>query len=139
MCGEHRVMALLRHEDICRNCSRREKSPIVQRCPICNQSNVIGQLHHVAGKDVNRYLTVQICISCHSILTYQQQRWTNTNTIVAIWQGLYDIGKLTLESYQLSGNTPIECISDISFIYESYRHLFIQAIIDSFYRIGFRV
>lgn len=137
-CGEIRGMALLRDKNICRNCANTEYAPLLNKCPVCNRSNVPSQFHHLAGKAFCKTLGIQICISCHAILTYQQQKWSNKSLAVNAVQGIYDLFILTLKSYQLQGHTPIECTNDAKFILALHGRLLIRAIPEILYSIGFR-
>lgn len=137
-CGEYRSMALMREKDICHNCANREPSIPLNRCPICNKRNVPSHFHHIAGKTFSKTLGVQICLSCHAIITYQHQRWTNVSRSVAIIQGICDVLKLTFNSYHLSGSTPVDCIEDAKFILLFHKHLLMRVIPELLYSIGFR-
>lgn len=98
-CGEIRQRALT-SSGTCWNCSDRRHTSI-PFCLICGRKDVPGELHHIAQRKYCSWLSVNICLNCHNLITFHQVKYwpKDKSQQFYIIQGLWTILTLHHVSY----------------------------------------
>jgi hypothetical protein len=100
-CGESRQLCIRTGLRICYNCSEiNQYKIIINECYVCGKKDVVSEFHHLAGKNVNAWYGVQVCINCHMLFSIRQAKhWIKgSHNAVYILQGLYDFTVLTMKT-----------------------------------------
>ena len=71
-CGEHHSATVNKKKRRCRNCLNQHKDK--QRCMVCGGIHP-WENHHTAGRKFMPSLTIRVCMNCHAILTFWQERY----------------------------------------------------------------
>jgi hypothetical protein len=71
-CGEHHWAAVNKAKRRCRNCLNQHKNK--RLCMACGGTHP-WENHHIAGRKFMPTVTIRVCLNCHAILTFWQERY----------------------------------------------------------------
>jgi hypothetical protein len=88
---------LKRVDGLCRTCRAQPDHRRIAACPLCGRMNVAPDLHHIAGRRQHPTFALDVCLTCHDILSARQRtRWdpswkTEAHPVRCIVQGVFDL------------------------------------------------